>query len=412
MIVRTSPSAIPGFKVQRIMKRPLFPLQPDREEHFYPTADYAEAGSQNARKIHSADDIKNDDLRAFYTAMLGKSLKEDLRWIADHADDLSDSTYVVSLTDNGDTPIPQRENGEPYHLIFVKRPLNTIYHLDHFLHEASTRLATGGYIYINCRTSSVKKQVIYNRYPKPVARIYYYSHYVWHRAFPKLKLTNPIYFAVTKGRNRTLHRVEVLGRMYRAGFEVVDESAGVEYRAILCKVKEPITGDTPSTSPIAKLKRVGKGGKEITVYKFRTMYSYSEYLQPYIYATQQLDDEGKFAKDYRINTVGAFLRRTWLDELPMIINILKGEMKLVGVRPLSHHYFSLYTPEMQQLRTLTKPGLLPPFYYEKEPPHTLEEIQESERRYIEAYIQHPLRTDWHYFWGIMHNIFLRNKRSH
>ena len=112
------------------------------------------------------------------------------------------------------------------------------------------------------------------------------------------------------------------------------------------------------------------------------------------------------------STVGAFLRRTWLDELPMFINILKGEMKLVGVRPLSQHYFSLYTPEMQELRTRTLPGLLPPFYYEAEQPHTLEEVQESEQRYLEAYLQHPLRTDWRYFWGIMKNVFLRNKRSH
>ena len=178
-----------------------------------------------------------------------------------------------------------------------------------------------------------------------------------------------------------------------------------QYQKMVCQSDK-------STAPIAKLKRVGKRGKEITVYKFRTMYSYSEYLQPYVYATQRLDDSGKFERDYRINTVGRFLRRTWLDELPMFINLLRGEMKLVGVRPLSHHYFNLYTPEMRELRTRTKPGLLPPLYYEKVQPRTLEEIQESERRYLESYLQHPLRTDWHYFWGIMRNIFLRNKRSH
>ena len=209
-----------------------------------------------------------------------------------------------------------------------------------------------------------------------------------------------------------MHRVEVLGRMYRAGFEVVDESVGVEYRALLQKVAEPITGDTPSTSPIARLRRIGKNGKMITVYKFRTMYSYSEYLQPYIYATQNLDNSGKFARDYRINTMGAFLRRTWLDELPMVINLLKGEMKLVGVRPLSHQYFNLYTPEMQELRTRTLPGLLPPFYYEEETPKTLDNVMESEARYLNAYLAHPLRTDWRYFWGIMRNVLFRNKRSH
>lgn len=394
------------------MKQPLFPLHPTNEELYWPSKNYTEPGTQNSRKISSADDIENADLRRFYAECLGKSLKEDLRWMNEHESELSASTHIIPLTDNGDDPIKQRPDGEPYELLFVKRPLNTIYPLDTFLTGASNSLAEGGYMYINCRTSSVKKQVIYDRFPKPIARLYYYLHYVWHRVSPKLKTTGWLYFLVTKGRNRTMHRVEVLGRLYRAGFEVVDESAGVEYRALMRKVTDPITGDTPSTAPIAKLKRVGKRGKEITVYKFRTMYSYSEYLQPYVYATQRLDDSGKFERDYRINTVGRFLRRTWLDEFPMFINLLRGEMKLVGVRPLSHHYFNLYTPEMRELRTRTKPGLLPPFYYEKEQPRTLEEIQESERRYLEAYLQRPLRTDWHYFWGIMGNIFLRNKRSH
>ena len=394
------------------MKQPLFPLRPTNEELYWPSKGYSEPGTQNVRKIASADDIKNADLRKFYTECLGKPLKEDLRWLNDQEGELSESTHIIPLTDNGDDDIRQRPGGEPYDMLFVKRPLNTIYHLDNFLVKANRSLSEGGYIYINCRTSSVKKQVIYDRFPKPLARMYYYSHYVWHRVFPKLKLTSPLYFLVTKGRNRTMHRVEVLGRMYRAGFEVVDESVGVEYRALLQKVAEPITGDTPSTSPIARLRRIGKNGKMITVYKFRTMYSYSEYLQPYIYATQNLDNSGKFARDYRINTMGAFLRRTWLDELPMVINLLKGEMKLVGVRPLSHQYFNLYTPEMQELRTRTLPGLLPPFYYEDEQPHTLEEVQASERRYLEAYLQHPLRTDWRYFWGIMRNVLFRNKRSH
>jgi hypothetical protein len=227
---------------------------------------------------------------------------------------------------------------------------------------------------------------------------------------PGLKV---LYFAVTKGRNRTFHRVEVLGRLYHAGFEVVYENtAHGEFRVIARRAKEPQREGIPSSSPIAKLIRVGKGGKLITVYKFRTMYSYSEYLQEYVYQHRKLDKSGKFYHDYRVNTMGAFLRKTWLDELPMVVNMLKGEMKLVGVRPLSKQFFSLYTPEMQQLRTQTKPGLLPPLYYEKEQPETLEGIQESERRYVEAYLKHPFRTDWKYFWGIVGNIFLHHKHSH
>jgi len=88
---------------------------------------------------------------------------------------------------------------------------------------------------------------------------------------------------------------------------------------------------------------------------------------------------------------------------------LKGDIKLIGVRPLSLQYFNLYTKEVQSLRILTKPGLLPPFYADM--PNTLEEIQQSEKRYLEKYLQHPFLTDWNYCWKILRNILLRSKRS-
>ena len=47
----------------------------------------------------------------------------------------------------------------------------------------------------------------------------------------------------------------------------------------------------------------------------------------------------------------------------------------------------------------------------KKTPQTIEEVQDSERRYIEAYRKHPFRTDWRYFWGILGNILFRHKRS-
>ena len=66
---------------------------------------------------------------------------------------------------------------------------------------------------------------------------------------------------------------------------------------------------------------------------------------------------------------------------------------------------------MQQLRDKVKPGLVPPFYYEKDTPKTLENVEESERKYIEAYLKHPFSTDWRYFWGSFYNIVFRKKRS-
>lgn len=200
--------------------------------------------------------------------------------------------------------------------------------------------------------------------------------------------------------------------MYRAGFEVVDEGfRHGEFFVLARKVKAPIWDDEPTGSPLIKLRRVGKDGNLIGVYKFRTMYSYSEYLQPYIFEHNHLQEGGKFADDYRVNIWGKIFRKLWIDEVPMILNVLKGDMKLVGVRPLSRHYYSLYDEETQKLRIKVKPGLLPPFYADEQTPKTIEEVQASERRYTEAYLAHPFKTDWVYFWRTFTNIVFKGKRS-
>jgi len=139
------------------------------------------------------------------------------------------------------------------------------------------------------------------------------------------------------------------------------------------------------------------------------MYPYSEYLQEYIYEQQGLQEGGKFNKDPRINSVGRFMRRSFLDELPMIINLLRGDLKLFGVRPLSKHYLSLYPQSFQEYRKKFKPGLIPPYYVDM--PKSIDEIVESERRYLEAYEQHPWQTDFRYMIKAVYNIIIKKARS-
>jgi hypothetical protein len=79
------------------------------------------------------------------------------------------------------------------------------------------------------------------------------------------------------------------------------------------------------------------------------------------------------------------------------------------VRPLSSHYFSLYTKEHQEKRINHKPGLIPPFYVDY--PKTLEEIMESEVKYMDAYDKHPFRTDFIYFFKALYNIIFKRYRS-
>ena len=386
--------------------RPWVNLQYD--EQFIPE-NYSETGVESGAKLK--DHVTaNRDLKIIFGATLNLGLKDFLGWLDSHSAELDPTTFVVN-TDDGNALDDLRRHGPQ--LIINRMSLNRIRHLNTFLNKANEALVDDGYIWCHSRTARLKREVIHRAYPGLAGKLLYGLHYFWHRFCAKWKPTRWFYMWVTKGQNRTYHRVELLGRMYRAGFEVIDERFHKgEFFVIGRKFRAPIWDDEPTCGALVKLNRVGYHGKMIGVYKFRTMYAYSEYLQPYMLEHEGLQDGGKFAHDYRINFWGNLLRRTWLDELPMGINILKGQMKLVGVRPLSRHYFKLYTPEMQALHTSVKPGLLPPFYYEKESPHTLEDVQASEKRYIEAYHAHPFATDWRYFWGTVGNILFKHKRSH
>ena len=175
------------------------------------------------------------------------------------------------------------------------------------------------------------------------------------------------------------------------------------------KVKEPAYDYNPTYGPLIKLRRYGKGGKIIGVYKMRTMHPYSEYLQAYVFEQNKLADGGKFKDDFRITTLGKFMRKVWIDELPMFLNVFKGEMKLVGVRPISKHYYGLFSDELKEKRIKYKPGLIPPFYADL--PKTLEEIEDSELRYLESYSKNPASTQIKYFNKSMYNIFIKKARS-
>ena len=388
------------------MKTPLFHLQYEIEED----ETYTEAGTDKGAKL-TVEDIADRGLRELLLRSATLSLKDALKWFNNNRKGTPEMT-VLPLTSYTPTSLRYRLGDNDPKLLVVTRSLHTIPGLDKYLYAASEKLSVGHYLWCHSMTAMLKRLLAEQRYPWGIRHIVIASQYMWHRVCPKLRLTRPFYFAVTKGKNRTFSRVEILGRLYRAGFEVVDEQFRYgEFFVIARKAKAPINDTAPTGSPIIHLRRHGKGGKDIVVHKFRTMYTYSEYIQSYIYQYQNLQNGGKFKDDYRINCWGRLLRKVWLDELPMVWNILQGDMKLVGVRPLSHQYFSLYAPEMQELRNRVKPGLLPPFYYDKHTPETIEEVQESERRYLEAYLRAPFRTDWRYFWGIVGNIIFNRKRS-
>ncbi|MDN5328501.1 MAG: hypothetical protein PWP35_288 [Bacteroidales bacterium] len=297
-----------------------------------------------------------------------------------------------------------------YHSIVNLKKINNVQYINKFFEAVNTRIPFGGLFIGTAETYVQRKQRILARYPKGLNWIIYTFDFIIKRLMPKLWFTKKIYFFFTRGNNRVISMAETFGRLYSCGFEVV-EDCFIDGQLWFCvrKVKEPSFDPHPTYGPLIRLKRVGKGGKIIGVYKFRTMHAYAEYLQQYVYERNKLQAGGKFKDDFRITTIGKFMRKFWLDELPMFINVIKGDLKIVGVRPLSKHYLSLYTPELQQWRMKHKPGLIPPFYVDL--PKSLEEIMESEIKYLKSYERSPFLTDFSYLMKALYNIFIKKARS-
>lgn len=105
-------------------------------------------------------------------------------------------------------------------------------------------------------------------------------------------------------------------------------------------------------------KRVGKNGKEIKIYKFRSMVTNAEELIKQFTPEQKAEYEKNFKleNDPRITKVGKFMRKTSLDELPQLLNILKGDISIVGPRPVTEVETEIYGNYRDMLLSV-KPGL-------------------------------------------------------
>ncbi|MFP4547800.1 MAG: sugar transferase [Fidelibacterota bacterium] len=280
---------------------------------------------------------------------------------------------------------------------------------DYFL-TIYRKLVPGGYFVSKVRTIHIHKERFFKKYPKFIAQLFYVFHYLFYRIFPYTPVLDKIFYLLKRGRRTVIAKAEVLGRLYYCGYKIVSTHEIGDYLYFVSQKSDlPSLKETPTSRLIIKLKRVGMNGSIFNLYKFRTMYPYSEYLQEYIYHLNQLSGSGKYQNDFRITGWGKFLRKFWLDELPQIYNYIRGDLKLVGARALSYHYFSLYPPEMRAMRIRYKNGLLPPYYADM--PKDWDEIIESERRYFQNKKQKPYSTDIIYFFKIVKNILIHKRRS-
>ena len=116
--------------------------------------------------------------------------------------------------------------------------------------------------------------------------------------------------------------------------------------------------DDPHASPIFVQTRVGKDGKEFQFFKFRSMVANAESLLETLMERNEMDGPVfKIKEDPRITRVGRIIRRTCIDELPQLWNVLKGDMSLVGPRPPLPREVVQYTPYQRQ-RLNAKMGIV------------------------------------------------------
>ena len=115
--------------------------------------------------------------------------------------------------------------------------------------------------------------------------------------------------------------------------------------------------DSPGDGAIFRQRRVGRDGKLFWLYKFRTMCPDAEEQLNELLSQNQMDGPVfKIKGDPRITRVGRFLRKTSLDELPELLNVLQGDMSIVGPRPALPREVELYS-DYQRQRLYVTPGL-------------------------------------------------------
>lgn len=219
-----------------------------------------------------------------------------------------------------------------------------------------------------------------------------------------------IHSLLSKEKREIISKAEVWGRLHYCGFDVLKEiRIGSENVVISQKKGEVSKQKYPSFYPLIRLERIGLEGRIFYEFKIRSMYPYSEFIQEKIFEMNNLDISGKINSDFRVTRCGHILRKYWIDELPQIINWLKGDLKLVGIRAMSRHYLSLFPENFREKYLQIKPGLIPPLLNDSA--GGFNSIAETGLRYIESYMKSPLKTDIKYFFSTLFYIFFKGYRS-
>jgi hypothetical protein len=282
--------------------------------------------------------------------------------------------------------------------------------INSFFRAINTLLPDAG-IYIGCvETYDIRKRNMNARFGEKFTKALWGLDFIFNRVMPRMPLTKKLYFLLTKNKYRVLSLAETLGRLVYCGFDIIEYkeiNKKIYFSAI--KIKEPRFDSEVSYGPFFPMKRIGKNGKLIKVYKLRTMHPYSEFLQSFILKINGYNELGKPANDFRLTGWGRIFRKLWLDELPQLINLFKGELNVVGVRPLSQTRYNQFPEDIKKERIKYKPGCIPPYVALRMP--DAEGNIEAERIYLREMQRRPYTTNVKFFFMAVFNILTHRIHS-
>ncbi|MEA1896089.1 MAG: sugar transferase [Bacteroidota bacterium] len=376
-------------------------------------------GKLKFKVIPSDDLLKNyvprTNINRFEAAIVKESNFAVLKYISGHLDlrrikkillTASHSLYSKNVFNN----VKAITEANNVRAIVDFKKVNYTRYVNKYFESINSLLPHTG-IYIGCVESNRQRNKrLYHKKKKILAILFILTEFIFHRVLPKIKFFKGLYFGITRGKYRFLSTAETLGRLVSCGFDIIEykKIRGITY-FIVMKTREPEFDKNPSYGPLVKLNRIGKNGKIIKVFKFRTMHPYSEYIQDFVLRLNGYNSVGKPAGDFRLTAWGKIFRKYWLDEIPQLINVLKGEMKIMGVRPLSKVRFSEFPEDLQNERIREKPGCIPP-YVALNMPSDKGNI-EAERIYLKEKHKNPRITDIQYIFMGIANILGRKIHS-
>ncbi len=187
--------------------------------------------------------------------------------------------------------------------------LNDQFNVNNALRQIRTSLVKDG-VFVGALHPHLYR---YNNYIKKYrfwfGNLFYFFDFVWKRVFPKLPVTRQIYFKLRKEKDQAISFAEGLGRLIYTGYKILNLAVvdKVVYFAAV-KSEERTPYKKSFYSPIFKMERIGKGGKSIFVYKLRTMYPYSEFIQDFAYNYNGSGNGDKITDDFRLPFWGKFFR--------------------------------------------------------------------------------------------------------